>query len=335
MEKVCHQIDPDCPACSKPIYWRAKVLFKNRLWHKECFRCCRCCTTFSLSDAENIYFGEDLFLRCFYCNTKFERKKQGKDSESDEEISPEHVGIDEDLFRDKIKESASDISSSRQKHVSVDKKQKSSEFVNTDYKPESKVQDRKSSRGDETFKCTQKYDKTKEYDEKRQKLNGYQSSIVKESKYFYHKQKGEELRDDEPESFKLSKSYNHAGDYWCRRERNHYQAERDSYYCRCCKCRQISTKREISDKSSKITQFAECCCRGCIEYRKGCQKSRERHTNNCYFETCKSKERTYSTHHEESAQCTKKSLCHIKMKDKFDDQPLCDRILCECSSQLV
>ena len=80
--EICHQLDPDCKACGKPVYWKKRIFYLNRLWHLDCFRCSKCKISLNTdvdeeSDAKysKAHLGEDYALRCDYCNRLFEQKK--------------------------------------------------------------------------------------------------------------------------------------------------------------------------------------------------------------------------------------------------------------------
>lgn len=81
---ICHRLDPDCRSCGKPIYWKRRIFFLNKLWHLECFKCSRCKVKLNTDvDADDkkyskAHLGEDLALRCSKCNEIFQRKKFAK-----------------------------------------------------------------------------------------------------------------------------------------------------------------------------------------------------------------------------------------------------------------
>lgn len=91
--EACHRLDPDCKACGKPVYWKKRIFYLNRLWHLDCFRCSRCKVGLNTdADEENdgqhskAYLGEDFALRCNRCNEIFERKKLDKAAYSRREL---------------------------------------------------------------------------------------------------------------------------------------------------------------------------------------------------------------------------------------------------------
>jgi hypothetical protein len=98
---ICHRFDPDCKVCGKPIYWQSRIFFAQRVWHLQCFRCCRCGRPLASNESSAIDFdpltlvqsdkkltvnktstaavlGEDLALRCAVCQQRFELKKSQK-----------------------------------------------------------------------------------------------------------------------------------------------------------------------------------------------------------------------------------------------------------------
>lgn len=81
---ICHLIDPDCRACGKPVYWKKRVFYLNKLWHLDCFRCAKCKVRLNTEGEKNDIkhpkgiLGEDFALRCNGCNEIFEEKKQAK-----------------------------------------------------------------------------------------------------------------------------------------------------------------------------------------------------------------------------------------------------------------
>lgn len=90
---ACHRLDPDCKACGKPVYWKRRIFYLNRLWHLDCFKCSRCNVGLNTdADEENdaqhskAYLGEDFALRCNRCNELFERKKLDKAAYSRREL---------------------------------------------------------------------------------------------------------------------------------------------------------------------------------------------------------------------------------------------------------
>lgn len=81
---ICHKLDPDCKACSKPVYWKKRIFYLNKLWHLNCFKCSKCKiqlnTDVDIDDQQysKAFLGEDYALRCFKCNNIFEQKKLAK-----------------------------------------------------------------------------------------------------------------------------------------------------------------------------------------------------------------------------------------------------------------
>ena len=84
LSSTCHRFDPDCRVCGKPIYWRSKILFAQRMWHLECFHCCRCRKPLKAKKNGNektddsflAILGEDMALRCSTCDGHFQLKKK-------------------------------------------------------------------------------------------------------------------------------------------------------------------------------------------------------------------------------------------------------------------
>lgn len=81
---ICHRLDPDCKSCGKPVYWKKRIFYLNRLWHLDCFKCSRCKVRLNTDVEEKdtkyskAFLGEDFALRCNVCDEIFEKKKQLK-----------------------------------------------------------------------------------------------------------------------------------------------------------------------------------------------------------------------------------------------------------------
>lgn len=81
--EICHQLDPDCRMCGRPVYWKKRIFYLNKLWHLDCFRCSRCKIRLNTDSDDDLKFpkaclGEDYALRCGRCDEIFEHKKSLK-----------------------------------------------------------------------------------------------------------------------------------------------------------------------------------------------------------------------------------------------------------------
>jgi LIM domain len=74
----CHELDPDCNQCGKPIYWKSWICFQNKVWHKDCLKCIKCFVNFDQTQKQAHLLPiltEDGHLRCKSCFDEFEYKK--------------------------------------------------------------------------------------------------------------------------------------------------------------------------------------------------------------------------------------------------------------------